>query len=169
MSARAAPAPVVAYLGLGSNLGDREGYLRRAVELLGQEAGIEVERVSSIYETEPVGFTDQPRFLNQVVEVKTTLDPAALLARALAVEAALGRVRGERWGPRVIDVDLLVYGDAVVREPGLEVPHPRLAERAFVLVPLAELAPDLRLPGGEPVRHLAARLLAADPGAVRKR
>lgn len=161
--------PVSAFLGLGSNLGDREAHLRRAVALLAREPGVEVARVSSVYETEPEGVTDQPRFLNQVVEVRTTLPPEALLARALAVEAALGRVRRERWGPRVIDVDLLLYGEEVVSRPGLQVPHPRLRERVFAMVPLAELAPDLRLPGGETAGTVAARLVAANPRAVVRR
>lgn len=160
--------PVLAYLGLGSNLGDRAAHLRRARELLAATPGVSLAGASAVYETEPVGRTDQPPFLNQVLAVRTRLAPAALLERAQAVEAALGRVRGERWGPRVIDVDILLYGEMVVRRPDLEIPHPRLAERAFALVPLAELAPELVLPGGERVAALAARLLAARPEAVRR-
>jgi 2-amino-4-hydroxy-6-hydroxymethyldihydropteridine diphosphokinase len=150
---------VTAYIGLGSNLGDREGFLRRAVELLRDEADIDVVAVSSVRETDPVGFLDQPRFLNAAVEVETPLTARALLERLLAVEQALGRRRdGPRYGPRTIDLDLLLYGDEVVEEAGLTVPHPRLAERRFVLEPLHELAPDLVVPGRGPVLELLAAL-----------
>ncbi len=141
-------AAMRAYLGLGANLGDRETTIRRAVELLGEDGAVEVVAVSTLRETDPVGVVDQPRFLNGVAAVETRLTPRALLDRLLAVERELGRARtGPRFGPRTIDLDLLVYGDEVVDEPGLTVPHPRLAERGFVLEPLAELAPDLRVPG----------------------
>lgn len=160
---------VLAYLGLGANLGDREANLREAVRLLGGTPGIEVLRRSSVYETAPVGVTGQPPFLNQVIEVRTTLTPPDLLARALAVEAALGRVRRERWGPRTIDVDILFYGDETLDLPGLTLPHPRLGERAFVLVPLAELLPERVLPGGERVADAAARLGREAPEAVVRR
>ena len=143
------------YVGLGSNLGDREATIRAALERLGAGDGIDVVRVSSLRETEPVGYENQPRFLNGVAELRTELAPRVLLDRMLAVERDLGRVReGPRDGPRTIDLDLLVYGDLVVDEPGLEVPHPRMAERGFVLEPLAELAPDLLVPGRGRVRDL---------------
>lgn len=138
---------VAAYLGLGSNLGDRLGTLQRAVDLLGAEAGIRVVASSRVWETEPVG-PPQPRYLNAVLRVETGLEPLELLAACRRVEAALGRVRLERWGPRTIDVDVLVYDERRVDEPELQVPHPRMSERAFVLAPLLELAPDLELPGG---------------------
>ena len=126
---------------------------------LGAEPAIELGRVSSLYETAPVGLTDQPDFLNAVAAVRTTLAPRDLLDRLLRVENRMGRVRNLRWGPRVIDLDLLLYGDAQVETLGLTVPHPRLRERAFVLVPLAEIAPDLRLPGDEAaVGDLAKRI-----------
>ena len=150
-----------AYVGLGANLGDREGTIRRAVELLGAEPGVEVVAVSSLRETDPVGYADQPRFLNGAAAVETELSPRELLDGLLAVERELGRVRGDgpRYGPRAIDLDLLLYGDRVVEEPGLTVPHPRLAERRFVLEPLHELDPGLRLPDGRAVRDLlGARL-----------
>lgn len=138
-----------AYVALGSNLGDREAAIRRAAELIG------ARRLSTIRETEPWGYADQPRFLNAVAEVETELGPRALLERLLAVERELGRERtGPRYGPRTIDLDLLVHGDATVSEPGLEVPHPRLAERLFVLEPLAELAPALAIPGAGTVQEL---------------
>jgi len=142
-----------AYVGLGANLGDREAAIRAAAEQLG------ARRVSAIVETEPWGYTDQPRFLNAVAEVETSLEPRAFLERLLEIERSLGRTRdGPRWGPRTIDLDLLVYGDAVVNEPGLTVPHPRLHERAFVLEPLAELAPSLNVPGKGTVSVLLAGL-----------
>jgi 2-amino-4-hydroxy-6-hydroxymethyldihydropteridine diphosphokinase len=150
-----------AYVGLGANLGDREGAIRRAVELLGADPAIEVVAVSTLRETDPVGYADQPRFLNGAAALDTDLAPGELLDRLLAVERELGRVRGEgpRYGPRAIDLDLLVYGDQVVDEPGLTVPHPRLAERRFALEPLHELDPGLRLPDGRAVRDLlGARL-----------
>ena len=137
------------YVALGSNLGDREATIRRAAAAIG------ARRVSSIRETEPWGYADQPRFLNAVAEIETELGPRELLERLLAVERELGRERtGPRYGPRTIDLDLLVHGDAAVAEPGLEVPHPRLAERLFVLEPLAELAPDLEIPGAGRVQEL---------------
>ena len=148
-----------AYVGLGANLGDREATIRRAVELLRAEPGIEVVAVSTLRETDPVGYADQPPFLNGAVAVETELEPRVLLERLLAVERELGRVRDERlrYGPRAIDLDLLLYGDRVVVEPGLAVPHPRLAERRFALEPLHELDPALRLPDGRRVADLVAR------------
>lgn len=148
------PRPVRAFLGLGSNLGDRSENLRRAVALLDARDGVRVVRTSSIYETEPVG-PPQPDFLNAVAEIDTTLSPRALLEACLGVEAEMGRVRRERWGPRVIDVDLLLFDDQRIDEPDLVVPHPRMHERAFVLVPLAELAPDLILADGRTAADIA--------------
>jgi 2-amino-4-hydroxy-6-hydroxymethyldihydropteridine diphosphokinase len=137
-----------AYVGLGANLGDRDRTLREAVEALAVEKGIEVVSVSTLRDTEPVGVGEQPRFLNGAVELETTLTARELLDRLLAVEQRFGRVRisGEH-GPRTLDLDLLLYGDEVIDEPGLTVPHPRLHERRFVLEPLAELAPSLVVPG----------------------
>jgi 2-amino-4-hydroxy-6-hydroxymethyldihydropteridine diphosphokinase len=145
-----------AYVGLGANLGDREATIRRAVELLAATPGIDVVAVSTLRETDPVGYADQPRFLNGVAALETDLASRALLDRLLAVERELGRVRGEgpRFGPRTIDLDLLLHGDEVVDEPGLVVPHPRLAERRFVLEPLHELEPGLVLPDGRCVSDL---------------
>ncbi len=152
--------PEWAYLGLGSNVGDRAVNLAAAVRLLRRVPGLRVARLSSLYETEPVGPVAQPWFLNQVVEVECWLTPQELLAAALEVERTLGRVRRERWGPRVIDVDVLLCGDRRVEGPDLTVPHPALRERAFVLVPLAELAPDLVV-GEATVAELARREAAA--------
>ena len=150
-----------AYVGLGANLGDREATLRRAIELLASTQGIEVAAVSSLRETDPVGYADQPRFLNGAAALDTELAPGALLDRLLVVERELGRVRGRgpRYGPRALDLDLLLYGDEVVDEPGLTVPHPRLAERRFALEPLHELDPGLRLPDGRAVREMLASAL----------
>jgi 2-amino-4-hydroxy-6-hydroxymethyldihydropteridine diphosphokinase len=148
-----------AYVGLGANLGPREATLLRAVDLLAAESGIEVLELSSFRETEPVGVIDQPRFVNGAVAVDTTLAPRELLDALLRVERELGRVRDEaRFGPRTIDLDLLVYADEAVDEPGLRVPHPRLHERRFALEPLAELDPELEIPGLGPVSTLLARL-----------
>jgi 2-amino-4-hydroxy-6-hydroxymethyldihydropteridine diphosphokinase len=145
-----------AYVGLGANLGGREGNIRGAVELLGAEPGIEVVAVSSLRETAPVGYVDQPRFLNGACALETELSAGELLDRLLAVERALGRERGEepRWGPRTIDLDLLLFGEETIDEPGLTVPHPRLTERSFALEPLLELDPKLRLPDGRGLQEL---------------
>jgi 2-amino-4-hydroxy-6-hydroxymethyldihydropteridine diphosphokinase len=137
-----------AFIGFGANLGDRAATIARALELLAAADGVELEVVSSLRETDPVGLLDQPRFLNGAAAVETELGPRPLLERLLAVEQELGRTRdGARFGPRTIDLDLLVYGDREVDEPGLTVPHPRLAERLFALEPLAELDPELEIPG----------------------
>jgi 2-amino-4-hydroxy-6-hydroxymethyldihydropteridine diphosphokinase len=155
---------VPAYLGLGSNLGDRLEHLRGAVRLLARP-GVDPRRSSRVYETEPVGGPVQPDYLNAVLEVETSLPPRALLEACLGVEAELGRVRTERWGPRVIDIDVLTYGREEIAEPGLEIPHPRMHQRAFVLVPLLELDPDPPLPGGRRATDL--RLEAGALGEVR--
>lgn len=146
----------LAYVGLGANLGDRETTIRRAAAL------IEATRLSQLRETEPWGYEDQPRFVNAVAELETTLGARALLDLLLDVERRLGRERtGPRFGPRTIDLDLLLYGDAVIDEPGLTVPHPRLQERLFVLEPLAELAPALKIPGNGTVQAALAGLQSA--------
>jgi 2-amino-4-hydroxy-6-hydroxymethyldihydropteridine diphosphokinase len=148
-----------AYIGLGANLGDREASLRTAVDRLGASRSIDVVAVSSVRETDPVDYTDQPRFLNAAVVVETTLEARELLDRLLAIERELGRTRQRpRFGPRTIDLDLLVYGDETVDEPGLRIPHPRLHERSFVLEPLAELDPGLVVPGRGKVADLLAKL-----------
>jgi 2-amino-4-hydroxy-6-hydroxymethyldihydropteridine diphosphokinase len=147
-----------AYVGLGANLGPREVTILRAVELLGAIEGIEVLELSRLRETEPVGVTEQPSFLNGAVALETTLSPRELLDVLLSVERELGRVRGERWGPRTIDLDLLAYDGETVDEPGLRVPHPRLHERRFALEPLADLEPELEIPGLGKVSHALARL-----------
>ncbi len=146
----------VAYVGLGANLGDRERSIRRAADLIG------ARRLSRLIETEPWGYADQPLFLNAAAEVETPLGARAFLERLLDVERLLGRDRsGPRFGPRTIDLDLLLFGDEQVGEPGLHVPHPRLHERRFVLEPLAELDPELEIPGRGTVRALLAGLQSA--------
>jgi 2-amino-4-hydroxy-6-hydroxymethyldihydropteridine diphosphokinase len=142
-----------AYVGLGANLGDREATIRAAVAALPG-----VVAVSTLRETDPVGVTEQPQFLNGVAALETDLTPRELLDVLLAVELRLGRERRERWGPRTIDLDLLLYGDETVGEPGLAVPHPHLHERRFALEPLAELDPELVVPGRGPVSALLASL-----------
>jgi para-aminobenzoate synthetase component I len=144
-----------AYLGLGSNLGDRHATLSTALARLAAAPEVRIARVSPVYETAAVGLTDQPDFLNLIVELETTLAPHALLDLCLSIEQSLGRVRRERWGPRTLDLDVLLYADVTLADAQLTLPHPRLHERAFVLVPLADLAPDLIL-SGVPIRsHLA--------------
>jgi 2-amino-4-hydroxy-6-hydroxymethyldihydropteridine diphosphokinase len=136
----------VVYLALGSNLGDRRANLAAAVERLREH--VSVEAVSAVYETEPAYVSDQPRFLNAALRGRTALHPAQLLAFVKGVERDLGRVAGPRFGPRVVDIDILLYGDMAIDTPQLTIPHPRMAERPFVLVPLAEIAHDLVPPGG---------------------
>jgi 2-amino-4-hydroxy-6-hydroxymethyldihydropteridine diphosphokinase len=139
------------YLGLGSNLGDRLANLQRAVDLLDDTPGIRVDASSRVWETEPVGGVEQPDFLNAVIRVETSLEPLELLAACHRVEDALGRTREVRWGPRTIDVDVLLLDGLAISEPDLIVPHPRLTERAFVLLPLLELDPHPVLADGSRV------------------
>ena len=152
-----------AFVGLGSNLGEREVTLRAAVKRLRALPETEVLNVSSFRDTEPVGYTDQPRFLNAAVELETALSARALLGALLELERAFGRDRsaGPAMGPRTLDLDLLLYGDETIDEPLLTVPHPRLHERRFVLEPLAELDPGLEIPGQGPVQTLVAQLHSA--------
>jgi 2-amino-4-hydroxy-6-hydroxymethyldihydropteridine diphosphokinase len=145
---------VDAYVGLGSNLGDRLRNLQRAVDLLAASQSVRVIRSSRVYETDPVGGPTQPDFLNAVVHLETDLSPRELLRTCMGVEVDMGRVRDERWGPRTIDVDVLTYGDERIDEPDLVVPHPRMHERGFVLVPLGELDADPSLPGGTRLTEL---------------
>ena len=146
-------------MGLGANIGDRRQSLAAALDALAAEPGIEIVAVSCQRDTEPVGYADQPRFLNAAAAIDTELAPRDLLDRLLAVERGLGRTRdGPRFGPRTIDLDLLVYGDLQIDEPGLEVPHPRLHERRFALEPLHDLDPGLVVPGRGPVGALLAGL-----------
>lgn len=156
-------------LALGSNQGDRLGNLQGAVDALADTPGLEVVAVSRVYETDPVGGPAQEDFLNAVVVAETVLPPRVLLDRALSVEQAFGRVRDVRWGPRTLDVDLVALGDVVLDEPGLQVPHPRAAERAFVLVPWRDADPGAELPGAGPVATLVDGLDETVLGTVRLR
>jgi 2-amino-4-hydroxy-6-hydroxymethyldihydropteridine diphosphokinase len=151
---------VRAYVGVGANLGDRERTIRRALELLAAEPGVAVAGVSDLRETEPWGPVEQPRYLNGALALETHLEPRALLDVLLDVERRLGRDRAAeaRFGPRTLDLDLLVHGDLVVDEPGLTLPHPRLHERRFALEPLADLDPSLVVPGHGTVVELLAAL-----------
>ena len=156
----ASPPVTVAYVGLGSNLSGPEGQLRSALDALGRLPRTRVTACSSLYRTAPVGRADQPDFVNAVARVETGLSARELLTALLAIEAQHGRVRSTPNAPRTLDLDLLLWADAVIREPGLEVPHPRMHERAFVLQPLAEIAPATRVPGHGPVAELLARVAA---------
>ncbi len=165
MTHRVSP-PRRVYLSLGSNLGDRDANLTEALERLAPTVNLEGQ--SSVYETEPWGFEDQPAFLNQVVSGTTELEPEALLMAVKAIEHSMGRESTFRYGPRLIDIDILVYDQAETRGGALSLPHPRLAQRAFVLIPLAELNPHLEIPGtGATAAELAARAEGAQ-GVVRR-
>jgi 2-amino-4-hydroxy-6-hydroxymethyldihydropteridine diphosphokinase len=135
-----------AFLGLGSNLGDRAGNLKSAIRLLDNENEIKVTKISSVYETEPIGNMEQSSFYNCVIEIETDLKPIELLKAGNQVEAELKRERSIRWGPRTIDIDILLYGNLAIKESELQIPHPRICERAFVLVPLLELSPKIEIP-----------------------
>ncbi|MBC1891683.1 2-amino-4-hydroxy-6-hydroxymethyldihydropteridine diphosphokinase [Listeria booriae] len=135
-----------AYLSIGTNIGNRQENLENALKSLNQTENIKITHVSSVYETDPVGFEDQDAFLNIAVALETTLDQETLLQTGLNIEKELGRVRLIRWGPRLIDIDLLLYDDIKQQSPTLELPHPRMTERAFVMIPLQEIAPDVAAP-----------------------
>lgn len=145
-----------AYLGLGGNIGDPAAAMAESLRRLDADDHVAVRAVSSLYRTPPWGVADQPDFLNAVAAVETSLSARALLQLCLDTERSLKRVRAERWGPRIIDIDILVFGDQRIEEEGLQVPHPRMMERAFVLAPLAEIAPDLNLDGMAAAERLAA-------------
>ena len=137
---------VQASLGLGSNIGDRKQQLLKAIDLIGNIKGIKVTKQSSIYETAPIGYTDQPNFLNLCLEIETELSPQQLLKHCLDIEQQLHRVREIRWGPRTLDIDILLYSDDIIETDNLSVPHPRMQERAFVLIPLNDIASDKQNP-----------------------
>lgn len=152
---------VEAALGLGGNLGDPVAAFAAALARLRAHAGVEVKAMSSVWRTAPWGKLDQPEFRNMAVLVETSLSAEALLALCLAIERESGRERRERWGPRTLDIDILTYGGQTIERPGLQVPHPRIAERAFVLAPLAEIAPEIRI-GQASVAVLSAGIASAD-------
>ncbi len=158
--------PVEVYLGLGSNIGNRQDNLNKGLELLSQR--IQVGQVSSVYDTEPVGNTEQPRFLNLVCQIYTRLAPVELLTLAKGIESKLGRTLSESNAPRPLDIDILFYDDQVIESPNLVIPHPRLVERAFVLVPLAEIAPELVHPvSGKTIKKLLDGLKKGTQGVFK--
>lgn len=141
-----------AYLSLGSNIGNREAYLKAAVKIIKTHSSIKVTKVSGLYQTEPVGYTPQRFFLNIVIEIETSLSPRELLMVCQFIEEFLKRKRKFKWGPRTIDVDILLYGQEEVKQPGLTIPHPEMSKRTFVLVPLLEIVPHITFPNGNEVR-----------------
>ena len=157
-----------AWIGIGSNMGDRLDYVRRALGLMDALPDTELVAASSIYDTVPVGATGQPRFLNAVAELSTGIEPLELLRKLLAMEEECGRIRMGVWGPRTLDLDLLLYDDVEMETPELTLPHPRARGRAFVLLPLAELAPDLRFPGDTETVHERVAALGDLGGSVRR-
>ncbi|MGB3673460.1 MAG: 2-amino-4-hydroxy-6-hydroxymethyldihydropteridine diphosphokinase [Candidatus Nanopelagicales bacterium] len=170
MTVRVEVPPVTVALGLGANLGDRLAALQRGIDVLCADPAVHAIAVSSVYETDPVGGPEQPDYLNAVLLVSTTLVPIEVLALAGIAEQELERVRDVRWGARTLDVDVLTYGEVVSDDPVLTLPHPRAAQRAFVLVPLSDVEPDLRLPGGtETVSDLLAKCPPEDVVGVRPR
>lgn len=164
LASQPAPGTHAAFLGLGSNLGDRRGNVERVLQLLSAAPGVRVVAVSSVIETVPVGGPGgQPAFLNAACGVRTALSPRRLLGLALEIEGNCGRIHGQRWGPRTADVDILLYDELIVSEPDLVIPHPLMHERRFVLAPLAEIAPDVRHPVlKKTVRELLASLGSGD-------
>lgn len=153
--------PTTAYIGLGSNLGDKEANIKKALEVLGENPGVQVKKVASFYKTAPLYVTKQDWFLNTVAEIETSLNPRELLTFLKDTEKKLDRTPTVRWGPRTIDLDLLLFGSDKIKSPDLVVPHPRMTERAFVMVPLAEIEPQLCVPGCGRAGELA-RLLSTD-------
>jgi len=152
------------YLSLGSNMGDKAAYLKQALEYLAETPQIRIKTKSSLYETDPVGFTDQDAFLNGVVAIETTLDPVALLKTTQGIENRLGRKRTVRWGPRTMDIDILLFNAELISEPELVIPHPEMHKRRFVLVPLMEIAPSLNIPGLGEIKKLLEK--CPDQGRV---
>ncbi|MGI5901398.1 MAG: 2-amino-4-hydroxy-6-hydroxymethyldihydropteridine diphosphokinase [Desulfitobacteriia bacterium] len=145
---------MIVFLGLGSNRGDKKNNLEQAIALLSKTEGLIVKKISSFYETEPWGGVEQDSFLNMVLEIETTLSPLELLKRCQEIEQKLGRVREKRWGPRTIDIDILTYGDLQLKSETLNLPHPYLEVREFVLAPLREIAPDFVLPSGKKAKNV---------------
>ncbi|AYV68823.1 MULTISPECIES: 2-amino-4-hydroxy-6-hydroxymethyldihydropteridine diphosphokinase [Niallia] len=154
------------YLSLGSNIGDRLEYIREAVQMLHNQEEIKVVNISSVYETDPVGYEEQALFLNIVIQVETSLNPLSLLEQCQKIESELGRKRIIRWGPRTIDLDILLYNQENIVSEKLIIPHPRIEERAFVLVPLIEIAPDIKLPN-KPILLKESLQLLRDREGVR--
>lgn len=146
------------FLGLGSNLGDKKANLAHAIDLISQTERVVITRQSSLYITAPWGKTDQDEFLNQVIALETSLNPLELLRVLQKIEIKLGRLRNEKWGPRVIDLDILLFGEEIVALPELVIPHPHMYARLFVLIPLQEIAPQLVFPDGKGIEEVLARV-----------
>lgn len=157
-----------AFIALGSNIGDRANFLERAIELLRQHPNIEIVKRSSIYETEPVGYLEQPPFLNMVIEIETSLTPVELLETVQAIERVCGRVRERKWGPRTIDLDILLYDQENIQMENLIIPHPRMWERAFVIVPLMEIDDSIIRDDGTSIKDIYERLRREDKEGVKK-
>ena len=134
------------FLGLGSNLGDREVHLQRAIALLEEDECVQIKKKSTVIETEPIGHIEQGAFLNQVIQIETSYEPYSLLQKCLKIEQSSGRIREDKWGPRTLDIDILFFGETVLQSDGLKIPHPEASNRAFVLLPLAEIAPTFQHP-----------------------
>jgi 2-amino-4-hydroxy-6-hydroxymethyldihydropteridine diphosphokinase len=149
---------VISYLSLGSNLGNKRTNLKRAVTFINEHPQIKLIAQSSVYETKPVGYRKQPDFLNLVIKIETTLSPQQLWQVVQKIEKKIGRKPTVRWGPRLIDIDILLYNDLTLTQPDLEIPHPELEKRAFVLIPLQEIAPGIRLPSGNNLASLIKNL-----------
>lgn len=156
-------------LGLGSNMGNRENNIKLAIHELNKHPEIVIDKISSLYETKPVGMVDQPDFLNLVISINTNLTPRELLRECLHAESELGRVRKQRWGPRNIDIDILIYHNHVIQDEVLQIPHPRLHERSFVLIPLQEIAYDISVYQGLTSRELLKKLNDCDDVALYKK
>ncbi len=154
MRGASAPDPVRAYVAFGANLGEPTAAHGRAIEALGKLPGTRILKASSLYRTEPIGVSGQPDYINAVIEIETTMHPESLLDALLEIERTAGRTRSSYRAPRNLDLDLLLYGDTVLDTPSLKLPHPRMHRRAFVLVPMAEIAPDAHIPGRGPVHAL---------------
>ncbi len=148
------------FIGVGSNLGEKIANIMKAIDTLSNSPDIALLKIASLYQTEPLGYCQQEFFVNTVIHVETSLIPRDLLRLLLDIEDAMGRKRTVRWGPRIIDLDILLFDSITVKERDLEIPHPRLTERAFVVVPLAEINPNIVLPGGDRAADLGARLMA---------
>ena len=145
-----------AFIGIGTNIGDRKDNINKAIKLLGENGKTLIRKVSSIYETAPVGYLDQAAFLNLVIEIETVLGPFELMEFTASIEKAMGREKLIKWGPRLIDLDILLYENEVVKTEKLIIPHPRIGERAFVLIPLMEIAPEIKLNGIPIIKYVSA-------------
>lgn len=151
------------YIALGSNMGCKRDNMAQAIQAIAALPGVQINKSSSLYETEPWGKTDQEKFLNQVIEIETSLKPADLLRELQKIEIKMGRQRKEKWGPRLIDLDILLYGNEVMEDPHLTIPHPRMRERLFVLVPLAEIGADIQFPeDGATIEEVLSRVLVRE-------